>query len=597
MRITMPKFFHDTAAYGVQGVESAVDMPRATGLALLAASSAAVFFVAIGCGPTTPPAVPTDAVNTCPLTSGTFSGWFQSGSVTLNGVVNPADSTQFLTPNCGFYQWSENMFLWLNSPAPSAYGGGAHIFDSPAFYDVSPPDPGGNRTFIAHTAGLLHAFPLRAAQVGAHGLQLVTDLSGKPIEVRQADPKLQLQVKDPTGKLVQVFHARIVNGETLLLDSDSKVISTQHVTSPIALGDAKQSSSSLIVQKFNIDGISIFQDSALNVVDVEQGQAVTDSVLEAQTAANGSLIYYATMVNDVYAYFATGAKKGQITTTTPNQFPTTASDLSQTVAFATANGKGATPFPDPKALAIEVKSSWVLAAGLPNLSSYITMTATIPTYDKSNPAQWKQNGQQTVQLAMVGMHVVGSTAGHPEMVWATFEHTGNTPIAGYSYNSTSGPKNVGASTVGPWVFSSTGTSASFNQSHMTYTGAPANTIQPVSPFTISPSDTQRTEPWGIDGSNASSNTQVISMNNNVLGMLSSGDIRGNYIMTGATWTPNGSNPSGSNPGVGTNKLSNSTMETYVQGSNCFGCHQNLTSGLPNVTTDVSHIFTGLKPLF
>ena len=48
------------------------------------------------CGP--PPSVPTDAQDFCPLSSSTFAGWFQSGTVSLNGVVNPADSTQNLNP-------------------------------------------------------------------------------------------------------------------------------------------------------------------------------------------------------------------------------------------------------------------------------------------------------------------------------------------------------------------------------------------------------------------------------------------------------------------------------------------------------------------
>ena len=597
MRNSLAGIVRGATANRIFGIVRGLNRRRTAGLALMAGSAVTIFVLATGCGPTVTPTLPNDAVNSCALSSATFNSWFQSGTPTLNGAVNPADSTQFLAPNCGFYQWSENMFLWLTSPAPSSYGGGDHIFNSPAFYDVSPPDASGNRTLIAHTPGLIHVFPLRSAQAGIHGLQLVMDASGKPIEVKPPDPKLTLTVKDITGKLVQIVHARLENGQVVLLDKELRVVATQHVLTPTLLGDTRLTANAGIVQKFNIDGISIFQDAALNVVDVEQGQAGTDGVLEAQTTANGSLIYYATMVNDVYAYFRTGVSKGQITTTTPNQFPTTPSDLSQTIAFASANGKGSTPFPDPKALAIEVKSSWVVAAGLPNVSSYITMPATIPTYDKSNPAMWKQNGQQTVELALVGMHVVGSTAGHPELVWATFEHTGNTPLASYSYDSTSGTKTVAQNTSGTWLFSSNGASGTPNVQHMFSTGAPTNTIQPISPFSISPSDTLRTEPWGIYGSNDSSNTEVISMNNNVLGMLVSGDIRGNYIMTGATWTPFGSNPGPGNLGVGTSKLSNSTMETYVQGGNCFGCHQNLTPGLPNVTTDVSHIFGVLKPLF
>jgi len=80
----------------------------------------------------------------------------------------------------------------------------------------------------------------------------------------------------------------------------------------------------------------------------------------------------------------------------------------------------------------------VLPASLPDPDNYITMTATIPTYDKSDPNKWTPNGQQSAKLAMVGMHVVGSANGHPELIWATFEHVGNAPNAAYSYINSSG---------------------------------------------------------------------------------------------------------------------------------------------------------------
>src|SRR5579864_43253 len=468
------------------------------------AVATAMVLVCTGCGGAPP--IPTDAQDACPLPSSTFSGWFQSGSVTLNGAVNPADSLVSLTPDCGFYQWSDQMFLWLTSPAPPTYGGGAHIFDSPAFFDVSPPDASGNRTFLAHSAGLVHAFPLRAAQLGPHHLPVVADRSGRLLEFKPAAPGAQPTVRDPSGKTVVIAHVRVENQKTILLDSDGKVVEAQHVPTQTATAASAENASNEVVQKFVVDGFPIFIDPSLAVIDVEQGQA-DSSVLEAQKAANGSLIYYATMVNDVYAYFLTGVKDGAITTAPPNQFPTTSTDLNNTIAFAVAHGKTSPPFPDPNALAIEVKSSWILAAGLPNLSSYITMTATIPTYNQSNPNLWTPTGQQTVQLALLGIHVVGSTLGHPEMVWATFEHVGNTPDATYSYNSTGGPKTVTQSTTGTWLFTAPGSAGPFNVAHMSFTGPPTNNIQSAGSFTISPSDTLRSDPWGIDGSNASSNTE------------------------------------------------------------------------------------------
>jgi hypothetical protein len=573
---------------------------------MTAATLTAIAFL-VGC---TPPPVPTDAQDLCPLSSATFNSWFQSGTASLNGVVNPANSLNSLIPDCGFYAWSEQMFMWLTSPAPSAYGGGAHIFDSPTFYDVSPPDASGNRTLLAHSAGFIHAFPLRIAKLGAQRLPVVMDRSGRMLTVKPPDPKLKPLVRDPSGKVVEVAHARLENGRPVLLDQEGQVIQAQHAAT-VTPAPQQTMNSPLFVQKFLIDGLPIFIDPSLSVIDVEQGEA-DSNVLEAQAAANGSLVYYGIMVNDVYAYFLTGAKKGAITTSPANQFPTTMADLNNTIAFAVANGKSSPPFPDPNALAIEVKSAWVLAAGLPNLSSYVTMTATVPTYDTSNPKLWTPTGQQTVQLALVGMHVVGSTFGHPEMVWATFEHVGNAPLATYSYTSTGGTKTVNQNTSGTWVFTANGSSGPFNIPHMFFTGpsgSPANSIQAEGSFNISPSDTLRLEPFGLNGTDAIGNTEVISMDNHVLSMMASGDVRGNYVMTGATWTPFGSDPVGPNPGVGTNLLANTTMETYVQGSNCFSCHQNFSTPPPtNATTQVSHIFWngpdgsgnptgGIQPLF
>src|ERR1700744_6085238 len=77
--------------------------------------------------------IPSNASSTagCPVPAATFKGWFESGTPSVNGLANPADSLAFspVSP-CSFYQWSEQMFLWLLSPAPASYGGGAHIFDS-----------------------------------------------------------------------------------------------------------------------------------------------------------------------------------------------------------------------------------------------------------------------------------------------------------------------------------------------------------------------------------------------------------------------------------------------------------------------------------
>jgi hypothetical protein len=580
-------------------------------------AGASVLLYAGGCGPPNPQLLPTDAQASCSVPSATFATWFQSGSVSLNGVVNPANSVSFTNvPNCSFYQWSEQMFMWLNSPTPPAYGGGGgRIFDSPTFFDVSPPAADGSRTFIPHTPGVIRSFSLRAAQAGAHGLPVIVDRGGEMLEVQTPASGTIPQVRDASGQLVNVAHARLgVDRRPVLLAPNGSVIRLQ--PSPkVQRGRETQGNNGFTVRKFVIDGITILVDSALDVIDVEQGQA-DGSVLEAQ---NGSLIYYATIVNDVYAYFATGTKDGGIAPA-PTQFPTTQADLNKITTFATAHGK---TFPDPNALAVEIKTAWVETTSLANPSSYITMTATIPTYNTSNPAQWTAtNSQKTTTLALVGMHVVGSTAGHPEMIWATFEHFANAPRGTYSYINTSNQTiTVPQNTAANWLFATNNSNGPFNCTHMQFISPNISALSPAPPCPantiISPSDTIRWKPWGgatdispnpIDPSTAASNTEVIAINNSVRGMIPSGDLRQDYIMTGATWTifgaspqPAFASPTPGNPGnqVGTSQLSNATMETYEQGvdntsanggSNCFSCHA-------SNTTTVSHVFGPLKPLF
>jgi hypothetical protein len=589
--------------------------------------------------------IPTDPVQTtgCTISQSDFNTWFASGTPTLNGVVNPANSVGFPgIPNCTFYFWAKQMFLWLTSPAPSIYGGGGIILDSPTFYDVSPPDSTGNRTLLAHTSGFIRPFSVRAAQVGGLGLPVIFDTSGRMLQVVGANTVVSatIRVLNNEGHLVEITHAeRASNGRVILRDEKGSVIEPKRALRTPA--PAAQSVTPLLVQKFIVDGIPIFIDPFGNVVEVEQGQS-TGGVLMAQ---NKSLIYYAILVNDVYAYFLTGVKDGQIETGNPTpQFPVSMGDLNAITTFGAGHGAS---FLDGQALAVEIKTSWIEASSLSNPSNYIRIQATVPTYDTSNPALWTPTGTKTTTLAMVGMHVVGSTAGHPEMIWATFEHFGNTPNAAYSYvNSSNVVTPVGQTTAGTWLFSATNATAPFNNQNMSLSGAniqantgPGNAGSTL-PGTISPSNTIRWKAFGaatdlppnpIDANAAASNSEIILVHNNIAGMMPSGDVRNNYIMTGATWTIPGANGLGQTPlpifgnstpaacvptqqnplpcnQVGTSQLSNSTMETYQQGndttstngSNCFSCHSSPgPAGAPIVIGNdmLSHVFGAIKPLF
>ena len=233
------------------------------------------------------------------------------------------------------------------------------------------------------------------------------------------------------------------------------------------------------------------------------------------------------------------------------------------------------------------------------------------------------------------MHVVGSANGHHEMIWATFQHFGNAPLATFRYNASSGTNPHTVTGPGPtnpvtgtWLFCATGATANFNQMNAVFVSPNIEGVGSGGPGTgpIIPSNVLASTPFGAvvgtapnplapppSGSDAESNTQIIAIDNSIqqdFAALSGGpDIRTNYFMNGATWTENGNPPGGNFPtgnSVGTSQMENPTMETFQQGTtfnafsnNCLTCHA--TNQL-----QVSHVAcnnapcdktSGIQPLF
>jgi hypothetical protein len=453
--------------------------------------------------------LPQDPAPTCTVTQAEFAKWFANGMVQKDGLVNPADSLDF-TPSglCDFYKWSWQMFLWTNSPQHK-YGGGSVVFDSPVFYDVSPPGPPPDciRTFIPNTGRAIKKFGVFRGQVNRKGVAI-----------------------------------RLLPNGT--------------------------------------------------IIHPEGGQATGD-VLMAQT---GSLVYYGLHVNDVFAYFLTGNKTGGLKPALTT-FPDNQAQLKQVTDYAKKHGK---TILDPKALVIELKTSWVETAKLANPASYVTLQAEVPVYTKTATKWTPTKKTRQVTLALVGMHVVGTVKNHPEMVWATFEHVSTAPNGSYAYmNVKKNLVTVPQNTAGSWLFCKSKSTGPFNKSHMRL-DANGNIVA-TSGNTISPSDSVLNNPWG-QGTTAN-NTEIIALNDSVLSKVPSGDVRKNYVLIGALWTTGkipGFDPPSQVQQVGSLQLANTTMETYFQFPtlNCFTCH----SGTPGnglgskCGGGLSHIYGDIQPL-
>ncbi len=414
-------------------------MTRSRAGKLVLAAAAVILVVGVGVGfALTQQTLPADAGSSCfngtnALTATEFDTWFDAGFVTLNGLVKPADSVNFPNiPNCTFYKWSEQMFLWLTSPASSEYGGGGLVMNTPVFFDVSPPNADGQRTFVPHESGRIRAFNLRTAQKGALDLPVVLEKGTlrllevlPPLLSRKGRPL----VADKDGHEMEVGSARftVAGKAPVLLDARGRQIQaprallSPEIERKIArLGNFDKSE---LVQKIAIDDkTNVLLDLFGNFTELEQGQA-DGGVLMTQ---KGSLVYYSTTVNNVFALYRT-----MLGSTIPpgTKFPVTQTELDLITDFAADSGQP--PVIDSEALAIEIKTSWVEVDGLSDeeAATFIQMEATVPDYDKTDSDDWVPKGTKTVTLAMVGMHIVGSTRGHPEMLWATCEHLTNGPAA------------------------------------------------------------------------------------------------------------------------------------------------------------------------
>ena len=364
-----------------------------------------------------------------------------------------------------------------------------------------------------------------------------------------------------------------------------------------------------------------FTDSKLKNFDITLGLEkpndppgqVDSKVLVTQDCR---LVYYLIQVNDVYAYFLTGVKNEIIPA---KEFPTgkmlknRKTDLEMIDDLAWAHHR--IRLDDREALAVELKSAWVEIPESEKMN-YITMMRMIPTYDNPVPCSststatsWSPNGSREALLALIGMHVVFSAKGHPEMVWATFEHVKNTPNEEYKYFGSDGHvRTQGPDAEGHhWMFSDSNAHAPFNEPRMHVDkNGKIVAYDPNKP--IGPSNILRNAPWGSPGMDAGDlNTKIISINNQVRDPLASTDVRKNYMMIGTSWTSSEADPINVVLRRGSEQLANTTMETFVStietvhepgSSTCFDCHQG-----PNMLGEhckrrgLSHLFGVLQPLF
>lgn len=393
------------------------------------------------------------------------------------------------------------------------------------------------------------------------------------------------------------------------------------------------------------------------------------------TSFNQSLVYYSVHTNRGYGYFANQSDGKQ-----DIDFPTSSGQSCDVVRNAYEDGYIGTDdvtkyilyaycdiVPDPNkdlvrielliddifdelipklepavdylSMATELKASWVDINTIPTdrQDRYITQMATVPVYSQSNGV-WAPNGTTQKQLALIGMHVVGSVQNHPEMIWSTYEHVDNAPNAEYAYVNTSGDIATASDlpSSSTWLLSN-GTTTRANQETACLKGngdivpaasdANACTTSNTGTNTIGGTNIVRSFPWGnapVSGSAPTSmtseiedTTSLISLNRSVQAAIranKSDDPRQFYFLSGAVWGnpndiplfPGDNQPVPTDKLVGTHLIANTTMETFHQTADggCFSCHAASTVSVKDGSdtprevisgVSVSHIFADIDP--
>jgi hypothetical protein len=293
---------------------------------------------------------------------------------------------------------------------------------------------------------------------------------------------------------------------------------------------------------------------------------------------NGRAIYYATHVSPIYYQFVRSNR------------------LYLKEEYLKASPKCTFPV-----RSLTVKSSWRIL--LPGESTGCFTTSAFVFLLKCKNGTNNCQGEDVIKddvhtpklmkVALVGLHVAGVVAGHPEFIWSTFEHRGNVPDLPADMSPDS-PEPVSG---GAWTFYAPNTSAkdcNVANARMVTLDVRTQQLRPISNVF---------RPFALGGGDPADQANIKSLNESVRAQLEAVSVWRNYFLVGSVWF-DGSNrlePGLTGPYIqrrttGSVRLSNSTMETFTQlgRKNCFSCHDSGARGdlgLPAMNMNLSHVLT------
>jgi len=279
----------------------------------------------------------------------------------------------------------------------------------------------------------------------------------------------------------------------------------------------------------------------------------------------------------------------------------------------------------------EFKSAWqVLEPGDEADDTYITIHTTVPTLSQDPSTKTileDRNNPREVDVRLLALHVVFTLPGHPEFIWATFEHSDGTPdgkaedgkrnvAPNFSFNPDpdNDPNNSQIADVvseDPHLLYEAGTPA--NQANnalpdqqLVLDAGTQKFDKTTSIYRMFPASKSATTDPDDDVTSLNLNTEGLFRLAEEAGMLHPADKRGHYRLVGATWMDQPeyfldnsalqndlNSPRAGEPDfeqeikengadsllsilAGEDRLSSTAMESFTQGpgafANCFTCH-------------------------
>jgi len=293
---------------------------------------------------------------------------------------------------------------------------------------------------------------------------------------------------------------------------------------------------------------SLAVKSTKNMVLGGINQATSDGILVDQ---DGRAVYTTIMINDIYRDFV--IKNKLYDPEALRNFPDT------------------TNFPIG---AFSLKAAWKVVADGENASNYYTTEAQIQKLGYSGKKIVLTNQLETVKVALVGFHIAVVVNGHPEMIWATFEHVNNAP-----YTVADQLQTDIVSEEGYTFYKSKTLAQDCNNKAI-----PVLKLDTVTQ-TLTPA-TQVFRQFRLGSGRSANQNNIDRLNAQIHGELAPNSIWRNYVEIGAIWfkssnalKPNSSFNSNSALLTGSTQLSNSVIETFTQSDSelnqCFGCHNTM----------------------